>query len=96
MRRYLVLFRGKGLRDSTVKGRRQIYTPQTATRAVVGAAPPRGKVACTLFPSIGQVRECVDADLTVRKTWDESARVEDYVMIAVEVPRQKAKPEVAR
>lgn len=87
MRRYLILFRGKGLRESLVQGRRHFYTPATATLPVASGRVPRGKIACSLYASIGEVNGAVDADLTERKTWDATARVDDYTMVAVDVPR---------
>jgi hypothetical protein len=83
MRRYLVLFRGKAMREYSLKGKRCFYTPNATQRC--GIANWRGVHGATLFESIAATNGVVNLDLTYRRNFDNTVGVDDYTIVALEV-----------
>jgi len=84
VRRYLVLFRGQGLREYGTGEVRQFYPPRFAMRTA-GAGPSHRSAACTTYRSIGECNGAINADLKARRTFDDTATVPDYTIVALEV-----------
>jgi hypothetical protein len=92
VRRYLILFRGKGCVGSSTG----LYTGRN-TQSIVGGEW-RGQRGCTLFESIGAARHAINDDWERRKDWDEKLIADDYQLVAVtvEMPGADALPKATR
>lgn len=84
MRRYLVLFRGKALREQ--RSGHGSYTPRSATRKA-GSGPWPSGPAATTHDTIGNANRAINTDLETRRSWDNTVGVDDYTIIALEVAK---------